>query len=216
MASVAATVIATPSQSPSRRACGSAARRCGDSSSAIRRSRAASGRPAIRIPATATNDSCQPGSPLARGFRASVAATASSSAYQRDDGREKRHRRDAGGTHHARALQRRSRTGQGHVERHKAQERDASSARADACRHEQRQGERHQQHHVLPAHRQQVSETGVAPVVARGAGQSPRPRRAPCRAPARRPRPRGPPQRPARTGGAGRRGRPRRPGAWRR
>ena len=58
------------------------------SSSAIRRSRAASGRPATRMPATATNDSCQPGSPQARGFRASVTAAASSSAYQRDDGRE--------------------------------------------------------------------------------------------------------------------------------
>ena len=98
MASVAATVIAMPSQSavdaarpsagqpPPRRA---PARLGGPASScAIRRSLAASGRPATRMPATATNESCQPGSPHARGFSASVTAAASSSAYQRDDGRE--------------------------------------------------------------------------------------------------------------------------------
>jgi hypothetical protein len=40
------------------------------------------------MPATATNESCQPGSSHARGFSASVTATASNSAYQREDGRE--------------------------------------------------------------------------------------------------------------------------------
>ena len=106
VANVAAAVIAMPSQRPSRSArdreppCApwpdaarpggprEPARRSGANSSATRRSLAASGRPASRMPATATNESCQPGSPQARGFRASVAAAASSSAYQRDDGRE--------------------------------------------------------------------------------------------------------------------------------
>ena len=101
MASVAATVIAMPSQRPStapRASARQSARlvaavrpvrlRGPASSSAIRRSLAASGRPATRMPATAMNESCQPGSPHARGFSASVTAAASSSAYQRDDGRE--------------------------------------------------------------------------------------------------------------------------------
>jgi hypothetical protein len=41
-----------------------------------------------RIPATAAKDSCQPGSVHARGFQASVAAAAKSSAYEREAGRE--------------------------------------------------------------------------------------------------------------------------------
>ena len=85
--------MAMPSQSPSSIARphveGGPARLGGPASSrATRLSRAASGRPATRMPATATNDSCQPGSPPARGFRARVAAAASRSAYQRDDGRD--------------------------------------------------------------------------------------------------------------------------------
>ena len=72
VASVAATVIATPSQRPSTTARASAdsrrARGSGvgprlrgpASSSAIRRNRAASGRRTIRIAATAANDSCHP------------------------------------------------------------------------------------------------------------------------------------------------------------
>ena len=48
----------------------------------------AQGARAARMPATAANDSCQPGSAHARGLSASVAAAASSSAYQRDAGRD--------------------------------------------------------------------------------------------------------------------------------
>ena len=40
------------------------------------------------MPTTAANDSCQPGSPALRGFQASVTTAASSSAYQREAGRE--------------------------------------------------------------------------------------------------------------------------------
>ena len=40
------------------------------------------------MPATAANESCQPGSAHARGFQASVAAAASSRAYEREAGRE--------------------------------------------------------------------------------------------------------------------------------
>ena len=40
------------------------------------------------MPTTAANESCQPGSSHARGFKASVVAAARSSAYQRDAGRD--------------------------------------------------------------------------------------------------------------------------------
>ena len=72
--------------------------------------------------------------------------------------------------------------------------RRAPTSRAARCRAprgpspasaEQRQRERHQQHHVLAAHRQQVGEPGVAPVLARGLVDRARPRRAPCRGRAR-------------------------------
>jgi hypothetical protein len=46
-----------------------------------------SGRDTTAIAATAANDSCQPGSPAARGLTPSVTAAASSSAYHRDAGR---------------------------------------------------------------------------------------------------------------------------------
>lgn len=51
------------------------------------RRRALSAGVARAIAATATKLSCQPGSPLARGLSASVAAAASSSAYHRDAAR---------------------------------------------------------------------------------------------------------------------------------
>ncbi len=73
MAIVAASVIATASATGTgvpRRT--SPARRPGASASR---------------PMTAANESCQPGSPAARGLRASVPAAASPSAYQRDAGR---------------------------------------------------------------------------------------------------------------------------------
>ncbi len=41
-----------------------------------------------RIPATAANESCQPGSVQERGFQASVAAAAKSRAYAREAGRD--------------------------------------------------------------------------------------------------------------------------------
>ena len=72
VATVAATVIATPSAS-------------GRGSAGERPAQQAA--PATRIPTTAANESCQPGSPHARGLSASVTAAASSSAYQRDAGR---------------------------------------------------------------------------------------------------------------------------------
>ena len=88
MASVAEAVIASPSARPRVSA---ACIRPG-----LRLSRAAapirtrlSGTPAIRIPATAAKESCQPGSAQERGFSASVTAAASSSAYQREAGRER-------------------------------------------------------------------------------------------------------------------------------
>ncbi len=136
------------------------------SSSAIPRSLTASGRPATRMPATATNESCQPGSLHARGFRASVTAAASSSAYQRDEGRESviaampaapitparwsDGPAPASGTYNA-------------TRQSNAMPRPRGPRPG---RGEQRQRQRHQQHHVLPAHRQQMRETGVAPVVA--------------------------------------------------
>ncbi len=80
-----------------------------------------------------------------------------------------RHRRDARGTHHARALKRRPRARQRHVQRHEAEERDTPPPWPEPSRHEQRQRKCHQQHHVLPTHREQVREAGVAPVVARRA-----------------------------------------------
>ncbi len=39
------------------------------------------------MPITAANESCQPGSPATRGFTASVAAAANSTAYEREAGR---------------------------------------------------------------------------------------------------------------------------------
>ena len=175
VASVAATVIAMPSQRPSRSAAGPAR---GRATGAARRARQLLGDPP------------QPRGQRAAGHQdardrherelpARVAAGARVQGerggrreQQRVPARRRsreRHRRDAGGAHHARALQRRPGARQRHVERHQAQQRDAPPARPEPGRHEQRQRERHQQHHVLPAHRQQMRETGVAPVVARGA-----------------------------------------------
>jgi len=71
--SVAAKAIATAS------ATGAGTRR--------RRSRALRGAVANAIETTAAKLSCQPGSPLARGLSSSVAAAASSNAYQREAGR---------------------------------------------------------------------------------------------------------------------------------
>ena len=87
VATVAATVMATPSAS----ACAlhrSALGIAGASSSTARRSTLPRGIPKARMPTTAAKESCQPGSAHARGFQASVAAAASSSAYERDDGLE--------------------------------------------------------------------------------------------------------------------------------
>ena len=70
VAAVAATVIASPS-----------ARARGRPGSASR-----TGGASTRIPATAANESCQPGSAVARGLNASVAQAASRSAYQREAG----------------------------------------------------------------------------------------------------------------------------------
>ena len=72
VATVAATVTAMPSASGR----GQRARAGGAAAGA-----------SVRIPATAANESCQPGSPHARGFTPSVTQAASSSAYQREAGR---------------------------------------------------------------------------------------------------------------------------------
>ena len=73
MAAVAATVIAaTSATGPGTRRRVSAPRSPGASASS---------------PATAANESCQPGSATASGFSASVTAAASPSAYQREAGR---------------------------------------------------------------------------------------------------------------------------------
>ena len=73
VASVAAAVTAIASASgPGTRARRSASPQRGTSASS---------------PATAANESCQPGSPDARGLSASVTAAARPSAYQRDAGR---------------------------------------------------------------------------------------------------------------------------------
>ncbi len=84
-------------------------------------------------------------------------------------GTRERERRDPRRRHHAGALQRRTGAGQRHVQRHEAQERHAARPRAEPGDGEGRQRERHEQHHVLTAHRQQMSEAGVAEVLARGA-----------------------------------------------
>ena len=76
VASVAATVIATPSASART----SRAAQAGASSAAAAPRARPSGAPSRRMPATAANESCQPGSAALRGFQASVATAASSSA----------------------------------------------------------------------------------------------------------------------------------------
>ena len=73
VATVAATVIAVASATGSGRPRRASSARSGGASSSS--------------PATAANESCQPGSPAARGFSTSVTAAASPSAYQRDAGR---------------------------------------------------------------------------------------------------------------------------------
>ena len=120
-----------------------------------------------RIPATAANESCQPGSAHARGFSASVAAAASSRAYAREAGRDA-----AIATMPAIPITpARCSDGPGagerHVERDQGHERGEPRPRAEAGQHQRRQGERRQQHHVLAADRQQVGEPAVAEVVAR-------------------------------------------------
>ena len=82
-------------------------------------------------------------------------------------GPRERHRRDAGGAHHAGALQRWPGARQRHIQRHQTQQRKTPPTWPQPGGHEYRQRERHQQHHVLPAHREQVRQAGVAPVVAR-------------------------------------------------
>ena len=62
--------------------------RSGDEALGGAREGAGERHPRQRIPTTAANESCQPGSSQARGFSASVTAAASSSAYQRDAGRD--------------------------------------------------------------------------------------------------------------------------------
>ena len=105
VASVAATVIAHRRRRQPRRAgsaaAAAAARRASDGS-------APEGAP-TRGPGDRGEGSCHPGSAAARGFQASVAAAASSSAYQRDAGREAAIAAIAGGAHDARALERRAR-----------------------------------------------------------------------------------------------------------
>ena len=86
------------------------------------------------MPATAANESCQPGSRQARGLSASVTAAASSSAYQREAGRDSGDRRDAGGAHHAGPLERRARAGERDVDGDQA----SSAATAPAARAGQR------------------------------------------------------------------------------
>ena len=84
-------------------------------------------------------------------------------------GTRERQRRDPRRRHHAGALQRGTGAGQRHVQRHEAQERHAARPRAEPGDGERRQRERHEQHHVLTAHREQMSEAGVTEVLARGA-----------------------------------------------
>ena len=88
VAIVAASVIAIASAMPRTSAPARGFGGCRSSSVPAPVSTRPSGRPIVRIPATATKDSCHPGSAPARGFRARVAAAASSSAYQRDAGRD--------------------------------------------------------------------------------------------------------------------------------
>ena len=81
--------VEAPSAARSRRvaAAVTAARRRPARAARARRSPSRQRGASASRPTTAANDSCQPGSPDARGLSASVAAAASPSAYQRDAGR---------------------------------------------------------------------------------------------------------------------------------
>ena len=113
--------------------------------------------PRARMPPTAANESCHPGSPDARGFPASVAPAASSSAYQREAGRE----RASAASPAAPMSPRAGATGPRRRAAHTARSAPAApraSAPAKAPRREERQRQRGEEHHVLAAHREQVGE----------------------------------------------------------
>jgi hypothetical protein len=96
------------------------------------------------IATTAAKLSCQPTSSAARGLSASVAAAASSSAYQRDAGR-------SGRAHDARALDGGPAAGQRHVQRDQREREEQPHAEPDADDRRQPEHERAEQHHVLAA-----------------------------------------------------------------
>ena len=79
-----------------------------------------------------------------------------------------RHRGDPGRAHHARTLQRRAGAGKRYVQGNQKEEGRSAYQRAGAHQREQRHSQCHQEHHVLAAHRQEVAEAGVAPVLAGG------------------------------------------------
>ena len=117
------------------------------------------------MPATAANESCQPGSPATRGLTSSVAATASSSTYQRDAGRPATAAASPASAHRPGPLERRAGAGQRHVQRHERTDAREPGPHAQSRERQQRQRQRSEQHHVLAAHREQVREARAAEVV---------------------------------------------------
>ncbi len=145
VAMVAATVIAaTSATGPGTRRRVSAPRRRGASASR---------------PATAANESCQPGSPTASGLSASVTRRREPERVPAR-GRAPGQRGDeAGDAHHPRALDRRAGAGERHVDRDQHDRGRQPRSQRHAGEGTEREHERAQQQHVLAADRQQVRQS---------------------------------------------------------
>ena len=121
----------------------------------------------MRIPATAANESCQPGSPQTRGFQSSGRGGEDEGVPARG-GARRRHRGDARQSHRPGALKRRAGSRERDVQGDQGGQDDQPRPQTGARDHQQGQRQRGQQHHVLAADREQVCEAGVAPIVAGG------------------------------------------------
>ena len=121
--------------------------------------------PMAMIEITAAKESCQPGSAVTRGLSARVTTAASSSAYHRDDGRAApRATRPAAPMTPARWS---DATGPGerHVHGDQHEHRRRPGPRSGSDRHQERDGQRAEQHDVLAAHGKDVCEPGAPEVL---------------------------------------------------
>ncbi len=158
VASVAAIVTARPSAS---------ARAQRARPRAARRSPAASGAASSRMPSTAAKLSCQPTSAATPGSTASVAPSASASAYSREARRPAERRQQPRRPHHRGPLDRGTAAGERQVDGDQAEGPEQPLAQRDAERAQNRGGEQRQQGDVLSRDGQQVAEPGAAEVLAR-------------------------------------------------